>query len=58
MPWYWSDDLAAFLSSEGRIGVEAARRLANPPVAYRSDSESVEDAARELIDDGEIPLAA
>jgi len=58
MPWYWSDELAAFLSSEGRLDVEAARRLANPPVAYRSESDTVEDAARELIDDGEIPLAA
>jgi hypothetical protein len=58
MPWFWTDEVAATLISEGRIDAEAATELVGYPVAYRSDHETVEEAARELAEEGEIPLAA
>lgn len=58
MPWYWTDEVAPVLVADGKIGENLAASLISIPVAYRSDSETVEDAARELLDDGEIPLAA
>jgi hypothetical protein len=58
MPWYWSDEVAATLVSEGRIDPESAADLASFPVAYRSERTTVEEAAQELAEDGEIPLAA
>lgn len=58
MPWYWTDDVAPVLVADGSITDDIAAVLIAMPVAYRSERDTVEDAARELLDDGEIPLAA
>lgn len=58
MPWYWTDDLARALLSEGRISASAASTIAAAPVAIRRDEDTVEQAARGVLDDGEIPLPA
>jgi len=58
MPWHWSDDLAYVLLDAGKIDDKSADRLIAIPVAYRSDVETIEEAACELAEEGEIPLAA
>lgn len=58
MPWYWTDDVAPVLIADGTIDAEAAAILISLPVAHRSERDTVEEAARDLVDDGEIPLAA
>ncbi|HEX6220325.1 MAG TPA: hypothetical protein VF115_04470 [Acidimicrobiia bacterium] len=58
MPWYWTDEVAPVLVANGSIDESVAAGLIAVPVAHRSDSETIEDAAQELMDDGEIPLAA
>lgn len=58
MPWYWTDELAPVLVANGNITEDVAAGLVSVPIAYRSECATVEDAARELLDDGEIPLAA
>ncbi|MGD2043795.1 MAG: hypothetical protein PVJ28_09120 [Acidimicrobiia bacterium] len=58
MPWYWTDEVAPVLVAKGSIDEDAAASMISLPVAHRSDSDSVEDAAQELMDEGEIPLAA
>jgi len=58
MPWYWTDEVATVLLANGTIDSEAATTLISLPVAHRSEHDTVEEAARELMDDGEIPLAA
>lgn len=58
MPWYWTDDLARVLLADGRINESVAVEMASVPVAYRRDEPTLEDAARALLDDDEIPLAA
>jgi hypothetical protein len=58
MPWYWTDEVADVLLANGDIEPELAAHLIAMPVAYRSDHETIELATDELMDDGEIPLAA
>lgn len=58
MPWYWTDEVAPVLVANGSINADVAATLVSLPVAHRSEQESVEDAARELMEDGEIPLLA
>jgi hypothetical protein len=58
MPWFWTDEVAATLVSDGRIDPESAAGLMTYPVAYRSDRDAIEEATQELAEDGEIPLAA
>lgn len=58
MPWYWSDEVAHVLVANGSIDPGAAAVMIAVPVAHRSEHDSVEEAAKELADDGEIPLAA
>lgn len=58
MPWYWTDDVAPVLVANGRINADTAATLIAMPVAHRSEHLTIEDAARDLLDDGEIPLAA
>jgi len=58
MPWYWSDEVAHVLVANGSIDPGAAAVMIAIPVAHRSEHDSVEEAARELADDDEIPLAA
>jgi len=58
MPWYWTDEVAPVLVANGSIDERDAAEMIAIPVAYRSEHESIEDAAKELMDDGEIPLAA
>jgi len=58
MPWYWTDEVAPILVANGSIDPETAAGLIALPVAHRSRQTTIEDAARELLDDGEIPLAA
>ncbi|MGH8946483.1 MAG: hypothetical protein ACRDVL_10060 [Acidimicrobiia bacterium] len=58
MPWYWTDELARALLTDGRIDPDAAARLSAVPVAVRRDETTVEAAATALADDGELPLAA
>lgn len=58
MPWYWTDEVARLLVADGSIDADAAAVLMALPVAHRSDHETIEEAARELMDDDEIPLAA
>ena len=58
MPWYWTDEVADVLLATGDIEPALAVPLIAMPVAYRSEHDTIELAAKELIDDGEIPLAA
>ncbi len=58
MPWYWTDEVAPLLVAEGSIDTDVAAGMIALPVAYRSEHDTIEEAARELIDDDEIPLAA
>lgn len=58
MPWYWTDEIAPILASNGSIDSEKAATLTAMPVAHRSEHETIEEAAKELMDDDEIPLAA
>ena len=58
MPWYWSDELAKVLLSSGRIDTQTAGSLSVAPVAFRRDTDNVEEVAQELAEEGEIPLAA
>jgi len=58
MPWYWSDDVAHILLLQNKISPEVALSLTTTPIGYRSDCESIEAAADQLIDDDEIPLVA
>lgn len=58
MPWYWSDEVAPVLAANGTIDESVAAKLIALPVAHRSERETIEEAAKELLDDGEIPLAA
>src|ERR687891_1406837 len=37
MPWYWTDELARALLTDGRIDPETAARLGSIPVAVRRD---------------------
>lgn len=56
MPWYWTDEVAPVLVANGSIDTEVAAKLRSVPVAHRSDHDTLEEAAKELMDDGEIPL--
>lgn len=58
MPWFWSDEIAKVLSAAGRIDQRLASALEARPVAFRSDSETIEEIADRLLQDDEIPLAA
>lgn len=58
VPWYWTDDLARILVSDGVINTQVATKMISSPVAIRRDESSIEDAARGLADDEEIPFAA
>lgn len=58
MPWYWSDDVATALVEAGRIDETTASTMVAAPVAYRSEEVTIESAAVELAEEGEIPLAA
>lgn len=58
LPWYWTDELARALVSEGLLTTEVASIIAAAPVAVRRDEPSVEAAARAMLEDDEIPLAA
>lgn len=58
MPWYWTDDLARVLLTDGLIDEAVASEMMAVPVAYRRDETTVETAAKGLLDDDEIPLAA
>lgn len=58
MPWYWTDEIAPVLVAEGSIDTDKAAVLTAMPVAHRSEHDTIEDAAKELLDDDEIPLAA
>lgn len=58
MPWYWTDEVAPVLIAQGNIDEDTAATMISLPVAHRSEHDTVEDAAQELMDEGEIPLAA
>lgn len=58
MPWYWSDEVAPVLVANGSIDETVAADLIAIPIAHRSEHDTIEEAAKELMDDGEIPLAA
>jgi len=58
MPWYWTDEVAPVLVANGSIDASVAADLIAVPVAHRSEHDTIEEAAKELMDDGEIPLAA
>ena len=58
MPWYWTDEIALVLVANGSIDTAQAETLTAIPVAHRSEHDSIEEAAKELMDDDEIPLAA
>lgn len=58
MPWYWTDDVANFMIANGRMSVSDAAGLIQRPVGIRSTCQTIEDAVQELLEDGEIPLAA
>lgn len=58
MPWYWTDDIAEYLQTQGKLSEEAVRRMATVPVGIRRDEVSIEAASAGLLEDDEIPLAA
>ena len=58
MPWYWTDEVAPVLIANGSIDAITAAEMASLPIAHRSEHDTLEEAAKELMDDGEIPLAA
>jgi len=58
MPWYWSDHFAPILLADGRIEHSEAERLTRMPIAIWSEHDTVEEAAAELADEEESPLAA
>ena len=58
MPWYWTDDVANLMVSTGRMDETELASLIAMPVAHRSEHQDIEDAIQEMLDDGEIPLAA
>lgn len=58
MPWYWTDEVAPFLVAQGSLDADTAATLSALPVAIRSEHDTLEEAAKELLDDGELPLAA
>jgi hypothetical protein len=58
MPWYWTDEVAPLLIADGAIDPDTAAGLIALPVGYRSEHDTIEDAARDLLEDDEIPLAA
>lgn len=58
MPWYWSDDLADILLQNEQPVSDVIYSMKSSPVAFRHDAETIEEAAGELAEDGEIPLAA
>lgn len=58
MPWYWTDEVAPVLVARGSLDDDTAAPLIAVPVAFRSERETLEEAAKELMDEGEIPLAA
>lgn len=58
VPWYWTDDLSRIMISEGLIGDDAASGMVLSPVAIRREESSLEEAAKGMADDDEIPLAA
>ncbi len=58
MPWYWTDDIARALIDAGLVGSEALAPMLSVPAAVRRDEPSVEAAARAMLDEDEIPLAA
>lgn len=58
VPWYWSDDVARFLISEGRLDRLVAESYLARPVAIKRNEQTLADAAHGLQDDDEIPLAA
>jgi len=58
MPWYWTDEMARVLVADGRIAEDTAATMIALPIAHRSEHDNIEAAVREILDDGEIPLAA
>lgn len=58
MPWYWTDDLTRVLRDRGRLDPAADTTSSAYPQGLRATSESIEEAVDELLDSGEIPLAA
>lgn len=58
MPWYWSDELAPVLVANGLIDETMAKGLMSRPVAHRSEQDTIEGAATELLEEDEISLAA
>lgn len=58
MPWYWTDDVARILLADSRLDPETAQNMLNLPVAFRSEHDTLDDAARELAEEAEVPLAA
>lgn len=58
MPWFWSDEAAAVLLAQGTIDEARAKEMSELPIAFRSEHDSIEQAAAELAEEGEIPLAA
>ncbi len=58
MPWYWTDEVAPILIANGSIDATVAASMISTPIAHRSEHEKVEEALSQLMDDGEIPLAA
>ncbi len=58
MPWYWTDDIARSLIDAGLVGSETVASMLAVPAAVRRDEPSIEAAARAMLDEDEIPLAA
>ena len=58
MPWYWTDDLANIMVAQGLISDGVASQFASPLEAVRRDESDIEEVARAMAEDDEIPLAA
>ena len=58
MPWYWTDDLAPLLVSQGKMTPEAAEEMSKSPVAIKRREATIDEAVEVMVEDDEIPLAA
>jgi hypothetical protein len=58
LPWYWTDEIADTLVRLGRLDEATLPRSGVMPVGLRRSEDTLEEAAVELHEEGEIPLAA
>jgi hypothetical protein len=58
MPWFWTDDLARLLTSNGHSDGAIMERWLRQPQAVRGDGEAMTVAERLLADEDDEPALA